>query len=49
MAIAGMAVAFPVEVGIALAMGVVINYVFEPKGEPVWLFAGLGLLVYAGA
>src|SRR5512136_1226329 len=28
MAIAGMAVAFPVGVGIALALGVIINYVF---------------------
>jgi len=47
MAIAGMAVAFPVGVGIALALGVVINYVFEPKGEPVWLFTGLALVVAA--
>ncbi len=33
MAIAGMAVAFPVGVGIALALGVIINYIFVPKGE----------------
>jgi len=33
MAIAGMAVAFPVGVGIALALGVVINYVFAPQGN----------------
>jgi len=32
MAIAGMAVAFPVGVGIALALGVIINYIFAPKG-----------------
>ena len=35
MSIAGMAVAFPVGVGIALALGVVINYIFAPKGDPV--------------
>ena len=38
MAIAGMAVAFPVGVGIALALGVIINYVFAPQGNAVWLF-----------
>jgi len=47
MAIAGMAVAFPVGVGIALALGVVINYIFAPKGEPVVLFAGVALIVAA--
>ena len=33
MAIAGMAVAFPVGVGIALALGVIINYIFAPQGK----------------
>lgn len=47
MAIAGMAVAFPVGVGIALALGVIINYVFTPKGDPVILFTGLALIVAA--
>jgi glucose uptake protein len=47
MAIAGMAVAFPVGVGIALALGVIINYIFTPKGNPVILFAGLALIVVA--
>ncbi|MFH0841569.1 MAG: GRP family sugar transporter [Bacteroidota bacterium] len=47
MAIAGMAVAFPVGVGIALALGVIINYFFTPKGNPVVLFAGLALIVAA--
>jgi glucose uptake protein len=47
LAIAGMAVAFPVGVGIALALGVIINYVFAPKGNPVVLFIGLGLIVTA--
>jgi glucose uptake protein len=47
MAIAGMAVAFPVGVGIALALGVIINYIFAPKGDPVLLFAGVALIVAA--
>jgi glucose uptake protein len=47
MAIAGMAVAFPVGVGIALALGVIINYIATPKGNPVILFAGLALIVAA--
>ena len=47
MAIAGMAVAFPVGVGIALALGVIINYVFSPKGNPLILFTGVALIVVA--
>src|SRR5450830_1331969 len=44
MAIAGMAVAFPVGVGIALALGVIINYVFAPQGNATWLFGGVSLI-----
>lgn len=47
MAIAGMAVAFPVGVGIALAVGVIVNYVAAPHGDPVILFSGLALIVAA--
>jgi glucose uptake protein len=47
MAIAGMAVAFPVGVGIALALGVIINYVFSPHGNVIWLFGGVALIVAA--
>jgi glucose uptake protein len=47
MSIAGMAVAFPVGVGIALALGVIINYIFAPQGNPVLLFAGVALIVAA--
>jgi len=45
--IAGMAVAFPVGIGIALALGVVVNYVAVPVGDPVLLFVGVGLVVLA--
>jgi glucose uptake protein len=47
MAIAGMAVAFPVGVGIALALGVIINYVFAPQGNAILLFGGVALIVAA--
>ncbi len=47
MAIAGMAVAFPVGVGIALALGVIVNYVFAPQGNALWLFLGVALIVAA--
>lgn len=47
MAIAGMAVAFPVGVGIALALGVIINYFATPKGNPLMLFIGVGFIVVA--
>jgi glucose uptake protein len=46
-AVAGMAVAFPVAVGLALVIGVVLNYFAEAKGNPVLLFAGVGLVVVA--
>lgn len=47
MAIAGMAVAFPIGVGIALALGVIINYAFAPQGNAMWLFSGVALIVIA--
>lgn len=47
MAIAGMAVAFPVGVGIALALGVIINYIFAPQGNPAILFSGVAMIVTA--
>ena len=47
MAIAGMAVAFPVGVGIALVLGVIINYIFAPQGNATWLFGGVTFIVAA--
>ena len=46
-AIAGMSVAFPVGVGIALVLGVVINYMTAPKGDPTLLFIGVALVTVA--
>ena len=45
--IAGMAVAFPLGVGLALVLGVFINYFSAPKGDPVLLFIGVALIVIA--
>jgi glucose uptake protein len=44
---AGMAVAFPVGVGLALVIGTVQSYLATPKGDPALLFAGVGLIVFA--
>jgi glucose uptake protein len=46
-AIAGMAVAFPVGIGLALVLGVLLNYFQAQKGEPVWLFLGVLLVTIA--
>ena len=45
--IAGMSVAFPVGIGIALVLGVVINYIGNPQGSPLLIFVGVGLIVIA--
>jgi glucose uptake protein len=44
---AGMAVAFPVGVGLALVIGTVESYLQTPKGNPTLLFAGVALIVFA--
>lgn len=45
--VAGMAVAFPVGIGLALVLGVLINYIATPQGNPVWLFLGVALVTGA--
>jgi glucose uptake protein len=42
--IAGMSVAFPIGIGIALVLGVIINYIGMPQGNPLWLFGGVTLV-----
>ena len=44
---AGMSVAFPVGIGLALVIGTVESYVETPKGNPSLLFAGVALIVFA--
>ena len=46
-AIAGMSVAFPVGIGIALVLGVIVNYIASPQGNALWLFAGVALITLA--
>lgn len=46
-AIAGMSVAFPVGIGIALVLGVIVNYISTPQGNPVLIFGGVVLIAIA--
>jgi len=45
--IAGMAVAFPVGIGLALVIGVITNYVATPIGDPIILFIGVAFVTVA--
>jgi glucose uptake protein len=45
--ISGMAVAFPVGIGIALILGVVVNYIANPVGDSSLIFSGVSLIVLA--
>lgn len=45
--IAGMAVAFPIGVGLALVLGVITNYLASPVGNAPLLFIGVGCVVAA--
>jgi glucose uptake protein len=46
--IAGMAIAFPIGIGLALVLGVFNNYLPNPEVyNPFWLFSGVGLVTLA--
>ncbi|HWY48031.1 MAG TPA: hypothetical protein VNX70_11650 [Bryobacteraceae bacterium] len=45
--VAGMAVAFPIGIGLALVVGVIWNYFLNPQGNPILL--GTGVALVAGA
>ncbi len=45
--IAGLAVAFPIAIGIALVLGVLVNYFASQQGNPILLFAGVALVIVA--
>ncbi len=45
--VAGLAVAFPVGIGLALVIGAVSNYIITPVGNPLLLFGGVALVVVA--
>ncbi len=38
--VAGLSIAFPIGVGLALVIGVVVNYIKQPQGNPLLLLAG---------
>lgn len=46
-AVAGLSVAFPVGIGIALSVGVILNYIIKPAGNPKLLFGGMGVILLA--
>jgi len=45
--IAGLAIAFPVGVGLCMVLGVIINYIATPQGNPVYLFIGMTIVLVA--
>ena len=45
--VAGLAVAFPVGIGLALIVGAVSSYLVRPAGNPLLLFAGVALVTVA--
>src|ERR1700675_4810055 len=45
--IAGLAVAFPIGIGLALVVGVLLNYIISPQGNPLLLFGGVLLVTLA--
>jgi glucose uptake protein len=45
--IAGLAVAFPIGIGLALVVGVLLNFVISPQGNPLLLFGGVILVLIA--
>lgn len=45
--IAGLAVAFPIGIGLALVIGSALNYIITPKGNPLLLFGGIALVCVA--
>jgi glucose uptake protein len=46
-AIAGLAIAFPIAIGIAVIEGVVLSYALQPKGNPLYLAGGVALATAA--
>jgi len=45
--IAGMSVAFPIGGGIGWTLGILINYIGKPEGNPVFLFSGTAFIILA--
>jgi len=43
----GLAIAFPISIGIALVEGVLLSYMLKPQGSAALLFAGVGMALLA--
>lgn len=43
----GMAIAFPIGIGIALVLGVITNFMYNPEGDPLVLLAGVVFVMIA--
>ncbi len=39
--------AFPIAIGLALVLGVIVNFMASQKGDPMLLFAGVALIAVA--
>lgn len=46
-AVCGLSVAFPVGIGLALVLGVLINFFVSAKGDPLYIFVGVALITVA--
>jgi glucose uptake protein len=45
--VAGMSVAFPIGGGIGWTLGILINYIGKPEGNPLFLFSGTAFIILA--
>jgi glucose uptake protein len=45
--VAGMSVAFPIGGGIGWTLGILINYIGKPEGNPLFIFGGTGFIILA--
>ncbi len=46
-ALAGLSVAFPIGIGLALVIGAVLNYILNPQGNPALIFTGVAVIILA--
>jgi glucose uptake protein len=47
LSLVGMTVAFPIAQGLSIVVGTIISYLITPKGNPIYLFVGVGLVLAA--
>ena len=47
LALVGMAVAFPIALGLSIVVSTILSYLINPRGNPMILFAGVGLVLVA--